>query len=127
MSAAGLALLGVSFTDEYAPLVAGLALFGLCGCAVIAGSGRAVAGWFPREERGLALGIRQTAVPVGGALAAILLPWLANSGGTRAAFVALGAGCLLGAACALALIRDPPMHEATGVRQDRHFVSRGYL
>lgn len=118
LSAGGVALLGIAFTDDYALLVAGLALFALCGCAVIAGSGRAVAGWFPREERGLALGIRQTAVPVGGALAAICLPLLANAGGTQAAFIALGTGCLLGALCALTLIRDPPIHEPTGATID---------
>jgi MFS family permease len=114
LALAGLALFGVASSDDYGVLVGGLAVFGLCGCAVIAGSGRAVAGWFPREERGLALGIRQTAVPLGGALAAIGLPLIANSGGIRAAFITLGSGCLLGAACALALIRDAPSSPHSG-------------
>ena len=45
--------------------------------AALAASGRAVFGWFPRSERGLALGLRQTAVPAGAALASFTLPPLA--------------------------------------------------
>ena len=41
-----------------------VALAGALGAAGIAASGRAVFHWFPRDERGLALGLRQTAVPV---------------------------------------------------------------
>ena len=64
-----------------------LVLTGLFGASVNAASGRAVMGWFPRDERGLALGIRQTAVPVGGASAAVVLPWLTDTLGVRAAFL----------------------------------------
>ena len=39
-------------------------------------SGRAVMSWFARDERGLALGVRQTAVPVGGLIAAVTMPAL---------------------------------------------------
>src|SRR3954452_1786544 len=41
-------------------LVAGLALAGVGGASVNAASGRLVMGWFPREQRGLAMGVRQT-------------------------------------------------------------------
>ncbi|MGV0633944.1 MFS transporter [Mycolicibacillus trivialis] len=37
-------------------------------------SGRLVTGWFPAERRGLAMGIRQTAQPLGIALGALVLP-----------------------------------------------------
>ena len=119
LGGAGATLAAVGFSNDFVLLVAGLALAGACGCAVIAGSGRAVAGWFPREERGLALGIRQTAVPVGGAIAAVGLPWLAHLGGTRLAFVALGAGCLAGAVVAAVFVRDDPVGaEAPAVSLD---------
>ena len=62
------------------------------GASVNAASGRAVMGWFPAHERGLALGIRQTAIPIGGATAAAACPWLASAGGTRLAFLVLGCG-----------------------------------
>src|SRR5664279_305417 len=46
-------------------------LLGLAGAAAgsaFAASGRVVMGWFPVDERGLAMGIRQTALPLGVAL-----------------------------------------------------------
>src|SRR5437868_411437 len=62
----------------------------------------------PRVDRALALGIRQPAVPLGGAIAAVLLPALAAGPGLRSAFIALAIGSGLGAAVGLALLRDAP-------------------
>jgi nitrate/nitrite transporter NarK len=50
---------------------------------VNAASGRAVMSWFAPAQRGFALGIRQTAVPLGGAAAALFLPPAAAAGGWR--------------------------------------------
>jgi len=57
-------------------LVVFLGLAGIAGGSVQSGSGRAVMRWFAASERGLALGVRQTAVPIGGAIAALVLPML---------------------------------------------------
>ena len=108
LAAAGGALVETSATHSYGALVGLLALAGALGASVNAASGRAVMGWFGARERGLALGIRQTAIPIGGAGAAAALPWLATAGGTRLAFLALGGGCLTGAAVALTLMREAP-------------------
>ncbi|MBA2273728.1 MAG: MFS transporter [Actinobacteria bacterium] len=66
------------------------------------GGSKAVARWFEPERRGLAMGIRQTGLPLGGALAAASLPQIAERTSFRvalatAAAVALGAGLLFGA------------------------------
>jgi sugar phosphate permease len=71
--------------------------------------------WFAPEERGLALGIRQTAVPVGGALAAVTLPALAHHVSVRAAFLALAIGCAAAAAVAVAILRAEPGEHDTPV------------
>ena len=105
-AAASLVLAG--WTQSYAPLVLALFAAGAFGASVNAASGRAVMGWFPVTQRGLALGVRQTAIPIGGAAAAAGLPWLADSGGTKLAFVVLGGSCFAGAVVALAFIRTPP-------------------
>ncbi|MFD0201869.1 MULTISPECIES: MFS transporter [Saccharothrix] len=65
------------------PVVAGLALVGvgMFGASVNAASGRAVLPWFPAQRRGLAMGIRQTATPLGAALAAAVLPVIALRAG----------------------------------------------
>jgi len=71
-------------------------------------------GWFGVEERGLALGIRQAAIPIGGVAAAATLPWLASAGGTQRAFEALGAGCVAGGLVAVAFMREAPAVERHG-------------
>ena len=108
----GAALVVSGWTTGYWPLVALLALAGAFGASVNAASGRAVMGWFAEEERGLALGIRQAAIPIGGAAAAIALPLLASAGGTKLALAALGAGAIVFGAIAAVLMRDPP-HRGT--------------
>lgn len=40
------------------------------------GGSKAIVNWFSVEERGLAMGIRQVGIPLGGAAAAFLLPWI---------------------------------------------------
>jgi sugar phosphate permease len=102
------ALAGTAETTSYTWLVVLLVAAGALGASVNAASGRAVMGWFAAAERGLALGIRQTAIPIGGAAAAASLPWLASSGGTRLAFFALAGGGAAGAVVAAVAMRDSP-------------------
>jgi MFS family permease len=108
LSCAGLTLGAAAWTASYAELVGTLVATGALGASVNAASGRAVMSWFGVDERGLALGIRQTAIPIGGALGAGVLPAL---GGTRAAFLALGGACLVGAAVAAVFMRGSPAQE----------------
>jgi len=54
------------------------------------GASKTVAEWFPREERSLAVAIFDSGSSVGGALAAITIPWIAIAVGWRWAFVASG-------------------------------------
>jgi sugar phosphate permease len=108
LTGAGAALVAAAFTDTYAALVVVLAISGALGASVNAASGRAVMAWFGAEERGFALGIRQTAIPIGGATAAVALPLLASAGGTDLAFQALGGTCVVGAVVAALLLREAP-------------------
>jgi sugar phosphate permease len=101
-------LAAVALTEDLAPLISLLVLAGAFGASVNAASGRAVMAWFGAHERGLALGIRQTAIPVGGALAAIALPAIEHAGGLEAAFVTLGLFSLVAATVGAVVIRDQP-------------------
>jgi sugar phosphate permease len=90
-----------------------LAVGGAAGGSVFAASGRLILGWFARRERGLAMGIRQSAQPLGVALAAATLPALGDGGkGTTPPLLFLGGFCLLAAALVVALVRDPPRPQA---------------
>jgi sugar phosphate permease len=100
------ALLAVaSMTHSFGTVTGALVGVGALGASVNAASGRAIMAWFPSSELGLALGIRQTAIPIGGALGAAVLPALASAGGTRAAFLFLAGATVTGAAIAATFIR----------------------
>jgi sugar phosphate permease len=103
---AGLVLLAASTLPGPAGLGLSLALAGAAGGSVFAASGRLILGWFARHERGLAMGIRQSAQPLGVTLAAASLPVLGSSG-TGVPLACLGAFCLLAALLVVALVRDP--------------------
>ncbi|MFN2470005.1 MAG: MFS transporter [Gaiellaceae bacterium] len=108
LGAAGAAYAAAAGLPPYAALFALLTVAGMCGASVSAASGRAVMGWFRAEERGFALGIRQTAVPLGWAVAALALPPLVAVGGLQTGFAALGAFALVASLVGVALLRDPP-------------------
>src|SRR5919106_1498813 len=99
--------LGVSAVDGSLFLAAMLFLAGVLGAVTNVASGRVVMGWFDFAERGTAFGLRQAAVPLGGAIAAFTLPALAAGAGARAGIVALGGGCLLAAITCGVWLRDP--------------------
>lgn len=106
--AAGALALG-SRADSAGALGGLLVLAGAFGSSANAASGRAVVAWFGPRQRGLALGLRHMATPLGGAAAAALLPLAAAAGGLSAALLALAVACLVGAtAAALGLRRAGP-------------------
>ena len=109
------ALVAAGSAAGFWPLIVLIFLAGAAGASVNAASGRAVMQWFPAHERGFALGIRQTAIPVGGLISALVLPTL----GLQAAFVFLAALCLAGAAFGVAVIRDREGHTDDDVLEPR--------
>jgi sugar phosphate permease len=103
---AGLVLLAAAQARGTVMLGACLVVAGAAGASVHAASGRLILGWFAARERGLAMGIRQSAQPLGVAIAALALPSLAARG--LAAALALLAGfCLAAAVMVVAVVRDP--------------------
>jgi sugar phosphate permease len=114
LGACAVALLVAGRTTSYGGLVGALAVAGALGGGVQSASGRAVMSWFAPDERGLALGIRQTAVPLGGAIAAGVLPALSSHVSLHAAFDALAVGCAFAAALGVVLLRAEPSGEDHG-------------
>jgi MFS family permease len=96
-------LVGAAFAPSFAWLVVLLGLTGIAGGSVQSGSGRAVMRWFTPDERGFALGVRQTAVPLGGGIAAAVVPLL---DGPRAGFLFLAGFVLLGAVVGGVMLRS---------------------
>lgn len=88
-------------------LGAGLLAIGLLGGSVNGSSGRAVMAWFGPVERGLAMSIRQTAVPAGAGIGALILPALAVHAGFAWVYGALAAMCVLSAILTICWVREP--------------------
>ncbi len=85
-----------------------LGLAGAFGASVNAASGRVVMGWFAADERGVAMSVRQTAQPLGVAIAAVSLPMLAKGGSFRSALLLPAGFCLACAVAVLVFVADPP-------------------
>jgi sugar phosphate permease len=106
LAACGVSLAACSAAHGFWTLGALLALAGLTGASVQSASGRAVMHWFDPAERGLALGIRQTAIPLSGFVVALALPPIVHAGGIGRGFWALGIASILGAAVGGLVLRE---------------------
>jgi sugar phosphate permease len=115
LAAAACALVWAAYASSYWMLIAALAVAGGVAAGVNSATGRAVMQWFAEDERGLALGIRQMAVPLGGAVGAVALPLLEQHISLRAAFFGLAAASAIGAVVAFVFIRVEPAEDHSSV------------
>ncbi len=105
------ALLLAATATSYTALLAWLVVAGLGYSSTQPGGSKSVSAWFRGDRLGLAMGIRQAGLPLGGAIAAAILPAVAAAWSWRAAFVA-GAAAALAGGLAFALIYRPPAESA---------------
>jgi MFS family permease len=102
------AALGTILAGGYLALGLFFLLGGMASASTNSASGRVVVGWFPKERRGLAMGIRQTCQPLGVTIAAVTIPVIAGASGVGAAMlVPLAMLVVCGAACALGIANPP--------------------
>ncbi|MFA1026491.1 hypothetical protein ALP10_00753 [Pseudomonas syringae pv. helianthi] len=117
----GIALLILAMLASYAPtvvlLASGLFVVGLLGSSVNGASGRAIMAWFKEGERGLAMSIRQTAVPGGYALGAVVLPYLAYTYGFLEVFTVSALFCLIAALFAGFWLYEPDFSSSAAKKQ----------
>jgi ACS family hexuronate transporter-like MFS transporter len=99
------ALLGATLAVNFRWLVAMMAIYGAGYASSTPAGGRAILAWFERD-RGFAMGVRQTGVPIGGFIGALALPFIASSAGYRAAFVFAALLVALPSGMAIALYRE---------------------
>jgi MFS family permease len=114
LAAAGVILLAATGVHGTLALGGCLVAAGAAGASVYAASGRLILGWFAASQRGLAMGIRQSAQPLGVAVAAVSLPTLAAHG-LSAGLAFLGTFCLAAVLLVVAVVRDP-VHQARAGR-----------
>ncbi|MGZ6779202.1 MAG: MFS transporter [Mycobacterium sp.] len=85
-----------------------LLLGGMAAASSNSASGRLVVGWFPPQQRGLVMGIRQTAQPLGVALGALVIPRLAEHHGVSVALLFPAVVCTASAVVCAVAVKDPP-------------------
>ncbi len=107
----GVALIAAGHVHGFWPLAGCIAFAGMTGASVQSASGRAVLHWFPLTQRGLALAIRQTAIPLSGFLTAIVLPPVVRAGGVGWGFSLMGIACLVAAAIGALVLRPGPAQD----------------
>jgi sugar phosphate permease len=111
LAACGALAMAAGWVSEFWTLVILLFVASAAGASVNAASGRAVMQWFAPEERGLALGVRQGAIPIGAGVGGVALPSLEDAAGLAAAFSFLGALCLAAAVVAAIVVREAPVRD----------------
>ncbi len=111
----GTAVLGLVATQtrSVVPLALALVAVGVFAASTSSASGRIVVGWFPPERRGLAMGIRQMAQPLGVAIAAATIAVTASEAGLRAALLVPVVATALALVAVVVVVADPPRPEAT--------------
>ncbi|MDO1485106.1 MFS transporter [Rhodococcus rhodochrous] len=114
LTSAATALVTAGTTDRVGPLIAALVAAGTACASVNAASGRAVLIWFPRAQRGFAMGARQTAIPLGAAIAALTLPAVESRWGLTGAFTTIAVTCTVAAVVVAALVRERPAEDPDG-------------
>lgn len=92
----------------YVMLALAFALCGIGAAATSATSGRVVIGWFPPERRGMAMGLRQMALPLGTAAGALLVPPLVADGELWPPLLVSAVVVALAAVASLVFIVNPP-------------------
>lgn len=131
LSGLGLAAAGglaATQTTGLVPLAGALFVAGVGGAATNSASGRVVVGWFPPERRGLAMGIRQMAQPLGVGLAAATIAVVAQRYGVAAALWIPTVATVLALAVVALVVLDPPRPPAAA-RADapNPYRADGYL
>jgi MFS family permease len=103
----GLALIAASLIANFAWLIFWLAMYGVGYAAVTPAGSHAIIFFFQKADRGFAMGIRQSGVPVAGVLGSLLLPAIALHFNYRGALATAGLLTLVACTLASALYREP--------------------
>jgi len=108
-------------------LAAVLFVVGMAAASTSSASGRIVVGWFPPERRGLAMGIRQMAQPLGVAVAAATIAVTADRVGLHAALWIPVVAATLAFLTVLMIVLDPPRPSATAALTANPYRIGGFL
>ncbi|MFB6589262.1 MFS transporter [Bacillus thuringiensis] len=81
------------------------------------GGSKVIMKWFRKEHRGLAIGIRQAGIPIGGTLAGVLIPFLTIKYNMAYAVNSIACICIIGGFLFFIFYKEPYIQEK--VKQER--------
>lgn len=103
----GSALIVASLLQNFTWLIVWLLVYGVGYAAVTPAGSHAIIFFFKKENRGLAMGVRQCGIPIAGVIGSLLLTAIAAHANYRVALVTAGTITLAACSAAAALYREP--------------------
>lgn len=113
------ALCASTLANSYLSLLMFLIVVGAGYSTAQPGGSKSVSTWFPKNQLGFAMGIRQAGLPLGGALSAAILPYIATRWGWQYSFLAGGLVALFGALTFLSFYRSANPNKPPPVKSDK--------
>ena len=113
----GVSLCGAALATSYTELLIALIILGFGYSTAQPGGSKSVSNWFKGSQLGFAMGIRQAGLPLGGAMATLLLPFIAIRHSVQAAFLTGGLIALFGALLFMLLYKTPETQQSTAKKQ----------
>ncbi|HDR7795612.1 TPA: MFS transporter [Bacillus luti] len=113
----GSSLLLTNIVSGFNGLLFVLLLVGIFYSVSQPGGSKVIMKWFSKENRGLAMGIRQAGIPVGGALGGVLIPFLTIKYNVSYAINIIACICIIGGFLFFIFYKDPYVQEK--VKEER--------
>ncbi|MFJ8102000.1 MFS transporter [Lysinibacillus sp. NPDC096212] len=108
----GFSALLLMLVNNYAVLLFLLLIVGVWYGSAQTGGSTAIVKWFPDKHRGLAIGIRQTGIPIGGALASAILTYMYYHHSLISVHLVQGLVAIAGGLLFLLIYQEPKNREA---------------
>ncbi|MGK8829513.1 MFS transporter [Bacillus paranthracis] len=107
----GSLLLLTNIVNGFNGLLFVLLLIGMFYSVSQPGGSKVILKWFRKENRGLAMGIRQAGIPIGGALAGVLIPFLTVQYNMTYAINSIACICIIGGLLFFMFYKEPYVQE----------------
>lgn len=107
----GSSLLLTNIVSGFNGLLFVLLLIGMFYSVSQPGGSKVILKWFRKENRGLAMGIRQAGIPIGGALAGVLIPFLTVQYNMTYAINSIACICIIGGLLFFMFYKEPYVEE----------------
>ncbi|MEX3747133.1 MFS transporter [Lysinibacillus xylanilyticus] len=108
----GFSALLLMLANSYTVLIILLVVVGIWYGSAQTGGSTAIVKWFPDKHRGLAIGIRQTGIPIGGALASVILTYMYHHYNLTSVHLVQGLVAIAGGLIFLLIYQEPKNHIA---------------